>query len=741
MNFNNKVLVLTTILLSLCHHFATAQKNNVWYFGNKAGISFTGGVVTTLNNGALTSDEGVASICDNNGTILFYTNGVTVYNKNHAIMSGGNGLSGHISSTQSAIIVPQPSSDSKYYIFTNSGGPVNGTILQVSYYIVDMNAVAGLGAVTTGPMSLLTDSTTEKLTAVLHSNGRDYWVITASQGNTHSNFLAYLVNTAGVSAPVVSSRGKTGDMQMGYLKASPDGKKIATANMGGSCEIFDFDPATGVVSNPQIFCLHKGYGVEFSPDGTKLYLSGFHTDQVSQFDLTIANIPASEVTLTALNPAYNYAYHGALQLGPDNKIYVSRLPNAFLDIIENPNSPGASCNYNASGILLSSGTRCNSGLPNFVNTYSYPLSVELGDDTIICAGEYLELNIKATPYVGIFWSNGDTLEKTTVKSPGWHWVMVCNAIDTAYDSIYITIYKKFKVYLGADTAFCGAFSHLLDAGKGALNYDWSTGDTTVNILVKQPGMYAVTIKDSNSCPAGDTTLIDQLLMPFASINPNADCKSVNVAVNHRQKDVEYYWSTGDTGLHVRISKMGIYTLTAKNKFCSLTYTIKVDQLPLSTISLGPDITVCEENSVNLNCTQGKSFLWSTGEVSSTITVHKDGAYWVTASENNCSATDTIVVLMDCGFTSFIPNAFTPNEDNRNELFKVEGDHIQKVDMQIYNRWGQLLFAGSGKDTGWDGNYKDKPCQQDIYIYMIIVTGNHQGKMIKKEFAGSLILLR
>ena len=117
-------------------------EGNIWYFGANAGIDFNSGTATAVTNGSLNSFEGCASICDAGGNLLFYTDGVTVFNSNHAAMPNGTGLSGHDNSTQSAIIVKKPGSTSKYYIFTTDfQANING----LQYSEVDMTLQGGLG--------------------------------------------------------------------------------------------------------------------------------------------------------------------------------------------------------------------------------------------------------------------------------------------------------------------------------------------------------------------------------------------------------------------------------------------------------------------------------------------------------------------------------------------------------------------------------------------------------------------
>src|SRR5688572_15417510 len=96
-----------------------AQKEgNIWYFGDRAGVDFNSGSPKALTNGMLITAEGCATICDVNGKLLFYTDGISVWNRKHKKMPNGFDLKGDPSSTQSGIIVPYPNDTTKYYVFT-----------------------------------------------------------------------------------------------------------------------------------------------------------------------------------------------------------------------------------------------------------------------------------------------------------------------------------------------------------------------------------------------------------------------------------------------------------------------------------------------------------------------------------------------------------------------------------------------------------------------------------------------
>ena len=143
-----------------------------WYFGSGAGINFTSGSPVVLIDGMTFTTEGTAVMSDTAGNLLFYTDGVTVWNKNHMMMVNGNNLHGGNSSTQSALIVKQPASDSLYYIFTVGDYGAYG----FSYSVADMSLQSGLGEVILKNI-VVSNNSTEKLTGARDANGNDYWIL------------------------------------------------------------------------------------------------------------------------------------------------------------------------------------------------------------------------------------------------------------------------------------------------------------------------------------------------------------------------------------------------------------------------------------------------------------------------------------------------------------------------------------------------------------------------------------
>src|SRR5687768_9450754 len=179
----------TAFLVSCATIAAQAQgEQNNWYFGKSAGINFTGDSAVAVTNGRLFTEEGSASISDKNGNLLFYTNGITVWNRNHKVMPNGNGLLGGKSSTQSALILQKPGSETIFYIFTTD---IQAQSDGLRYSILDMSKDGGNGDIVFKNTFMIAP-TTEKLTAIRHSNGTDWWVI-AHRWNSNA-YMSFLVS-------------------------------------------------------------------------------------------------------------------------------------------------------------------------------------------------------------------------------------------------------------------------------------------------------------------------------------------------------------------------------------------------------------------------------------------------------------------------------------------------------------------------------------------------------------------
>ncbi|HYV94579.1 MAG TPA: hypothetical protein VE978_22590 [Chitinophagales bacterium] len=399
--------ILTTFILLPLFCFSQKQQN-IWYFGDHAGVDFNSGIPVALTNGQTYlldgHAEGTAVICDSSGSLLFYTNGDKIWNRNQQIMLNGDSLLSSFSSTQSSLIIPKPGSDNLFYLFTTDAFYIHNLQYGFRYSTIDMCLDNSLGGVIPESKNiLLLDTVCEKLTAIRHGYGTDYWVMVHKYFS--DAFYAYRFTSSGIDDTVITHIGSVHHdncipvgpnptvAAIGYMKASPNGKKLALVTVN-TCdnikELFDFNDSSGVVSNFIDLDLQVdtfgGYGLSFSPDNSKLYFTD--TKNVFQYDLNAGsgNPDSIRSSKTQVSPFTFYTNDAsdALQIGPDGKIYVARGGKSFLAVINNPNQSGLSCNFQDSAVSLNNET-CNLGLPNLIDSYSY------SNSTIKCPSGVYEI--------------------------------------------------------------------------------------------------------------------------------------------------------------------------------------------------------------------------------------------------------------------------------------------------------------------------------------------------------------
>ena len=403
-----KHLLLFTIMVMSQHAFAQKQ-NNQWRFGNSGGIDFNTIPPSNVSGAAITTSEGSASVADRTtGSLLFYTNGITVWNTNNQVMPNGTGLFGGtpalLSSTTAAVIIPKPGSNNLYYIVTIDEQSSNNG---VRYSVVDMTLNSGLGDIVAGQKNIfLFQTTSEKLEVVPASDGVSYWLLTHDEPG--DSFFSFKVTSAGIqSTPVVSTTGATQGNGAGHMKINRQFNKLAIGvTFGAMLELYDFDNTTGVVSNPISWNYNLSspliYGIEFSPNGKILYISNL--DKLLQFDITQPTASAIQNSVYQLPTGFSQP--ASLQLASDDKIYIN---SGSVDVINCPNKLGAACGFQQNAIANQSGGG-GYGLPKWVY-YADELPT-ITSNTIIyadtCFGNATQFSIQNTAGISsITWNFGD----------------------------------------------------------------------------------------------------------------------------------------------------------------------------------------------------------------------------------------------------------------------------------------------------------------------------------------------
>jgi gliding motility-associated-like protein len=619
-----------------------------WNFGN-AGYSFATDPFTNLPAGPVIT-TGSSSISDPSGKLLFYSDGQTIYDKNNVLMktNGPNPIAPVLQGTspaQPVLITPDPRSGNLYYVFTS------GTT-GLTYSMVDMSLNGGLGAIIQTNIPLSTSANAGTLAGLSDSLG-GFWTVTYDPLTTQ--FLAYKINNSGlVTTPVTSAGPATGPSSAspGTLKFSQDGKKAAMLIPGQNLvEVFDFNRATGVFSNPVPITTPNPAGIEFAPDNSKIYIDG--NQNLYQYDLTSIATPP-----VLLSTGANY---GNMGLAPDGRIYVSLGSSGSIGIINDPTFAGITSNY----YTIPSSIEVSPYLPNFIANYFTSKGWGLiYQDT--CANSPTLVQFSAPDTVTSWtWSfdgvqdpkvyyPGSQTTQHTFTTAGSHTISVnvqfhCGNPDTTMSRV-ITIIAPPVVNLPANITVCVAGdSAKLDAGNPGSTYAWSTGETTQVIYAKTTATYSVVVT-KGKCTGSGSSNVNFFNQPQFNLgNDTTLCFGQTLTLNTGSYPTatSTTWNGVPGGQTFPVSSTGQYIAAVNFASCTIKDTINVTVLPQLNASLGSDDTLCSGlskvigNTTNTN--PAITYQWSIGSTASvnSITVTTSNDYALKVSAGQCSAADTV----------------------------------------------------------------------------------------------------
>ncbi len=682
-----RIIHIFFILVLIVHSQKSfSQFNKIWYFGSNAGLDFNTPIPTILTNGQANNFDNTSTITDASGNLLFYTDGMSVWNKNHIVMPNGFGLIGNTTAGQCCLIVPIPCSNKKYVIFHNTHYSNPGNL---SYSVVDMNLNGGLGDVVVGQKNIsLGIGWTEKICAYYNSTGNNYWVLT--QKWLTNQYVAFKVDATTIATTSVTTNigsilncgtfGGTHDA-MGQLTISPDGTKVLNAlTCVDQFEIFNFNSVTGVLSNSILIPGNTGnaWGTAFSPDSKKIYVNSIFGKSVYQYDVSTFTGPAiiaSQSTLYVMpNNGYNFGY---MELGPDNKIYITRPNTNWLSVVNNPNLLGTACNFSLTG--QSTGIKQSLwGLSRIA--YNIPVAAFGGTLNLTSTTQSVSCNgltngsgtiTVSTPGIYTYtWSPGNyTTSVVNNLGAGNYTVTVSDGgCNTNTAAVTITQPSAINLSISSPTAICKNSNTILSStvsgGNPAYSYIWLPGgnnSSTLNANVSST--YTLSVQDASGCSKTATTSVSLYTVTsnFSyNLNPcNGSLTTTNTSIGASS----YNWNFGDGFTSASTSPSHIYA-SAGNYIISLICTnpqgcsdtinknITISSVSQSvftnTISLCDSIVGLTNNSVGAN-----SYLWNFGDGSTSIlanpsnhTYTSSGNYTITLITNpgsSCADTSKQVI--------------------------------------------------------------------------------------------------
>lgn len=633
--------------------------------------------------------EASASVSNNAGQLLFYTDGNFVINKNHDTLQNGayllpvhtltNISSPTASTSQGALIVPMPGDTNKYYLFSITSDEYSGftpaTLAGRFYYsIIDMTLDNGRGAVVPGRKGILIDTNLTEMMVGIAGKCNNVWVLVRSRVAPY-DVRAYEITESGISSNTVSSNlfaafPYTVNLNNGgtYAAVAHAKNKIAFA-MFAQTIICDFNINTGMLSNLQVLNPNAGGRVCFSPDDTKLYRNLVSTYQYDLSLATPAAILASETMLISSAPSQ-------LKVGPDGKLYqrgsdATNLGGCYakLSVIEFPNLPGLASSPQIDQLSL----YLNNQMTCFYHGFSSDVP-KLQKDTIrnftvvnACQQATLTASDTTAAANAYRWNDGISGKRRTLSTSGTYWLKYETPCSSVVDTFKVQMQQHSTVQI--EKVLCGKQTYTF-GGK----------------VLHTSGRYRDTLQSANGCDS--VVILDLIVLAAQEMDLNFS-KPAAICLG----DSILFQGTG--AQHYQWLVNGSVRSISNPAYLSLnTLSNEIMLVGTSTV-VGADVT-CRD----------------TVEVALTA--------------NSC-----------CDL--YFPTAFSPNGDGKNDVLAIKTEHrFANIMFEIFDRWGRLIFSTNQAGIGWDGTFLGRDADLGVYYYYIKYTCDDGKNRIKK---GDITLLR
>ncbi len=411
------------------------------------------------------------------------------------------------------------------------------------------------------------------------------------------------------------------------------------------------------------------------------------------------------------------------------------------------NSPSPSHTYSVTGnfqimLVASNASTCNTSDTTYISVEVRDLNLSPLSSHTICSGDSVQLNASAPAGVTYSWQPASSLTNSLISNPiafpnitTQYILSVTDSFCTLNDSLVVTVMSDSVEILIDSTIACVDDTITLSANTTGVQYLWNTGETSQTIQTINAGIFSVTSTDANGCVGVDSITINDFTHVQISGFDTIICNRTSVQLITTPGEFTYQWEPNQSLNNSTVFNpfaspptTTIYTVTIYNGPCPTTGTYTVIVLPSPYINIvEQQETILPGESVTLNVTSDDSCTWyPAGSLSCNTcfspTAFPDSTttfYAITTNAAGCSHIDSVKIYVTP--TLYIPNAFTPNDDNLNNYFKPVFSGYTKLEFTIYNRWGEKLYYSNELSAAWDGKYKGTEVQQDVYVYHLIAT--------------------
>jgi gliding motility-associated-like protein len=510
-----------------------------------------------------------------------------------------------------------------------------------------------------------------------------------------------------------------------------NGSLIANASQGTPPYLFSLDGVNFQASN--IFDnLSSGNYMVTTKDAQGLTaVSSAAIISIQPPSISISTTPVScagtagaiAVTVTGGTLPFLYSINNGATLQPSN-IFSDLDSGTYLALIEDSNKCMASESVHLAGLPI----------PIFT----------LGPDTTLCSGQSLLLKAPDSVGYSFLWQDNSHAYEFAVTNQGSYYVQITNQSGCSFsDTIAVNFVQAPLFTLGNDTSLCVGQSLLVQPHPAIQgSYQWNTGSTASTLTVQSQGTYLLKISQGG-CASQESINVTYKPIPVINLGDDTTlCVGQNLTLDASVSGASYLWQDGSNEPEFIVSQAGTYSVKVDQNGCDTTGSVKVAYLSKPIISLGNDTTLCNTEILLLNVSYPAStYLWQNGSASPEFSVSAAGIYTALVSNICGQSSDSInVTYENCACKFYVPNAFTPNNDGKNDIFQPKYECVfDNYDLRIFNRWGQLVFDSRQATTGWDGTKNGQPQPTGTYVWELSYRDSLTGKTEIKK--GSLVLIR
>lgn len=367
-----------------------------------------------------------------------------------------------------------------------------------------------------------------------------------------------------------------------------------------------------------------------------------------------------------------------------------------------------------------------------------------GEDQTICEGDTLTLN--ATAFEAAYlWQDSSTDSIFQVTETGVYSVDIIRPGCTLSDTIQVDVHQRPEFDLGEDIYKCEDLAVPLSVDVPGATYVWQDGSTASSLTATESGVYSIEV-NLDDCVINDSVGVYFLNNLDLDLGDNRIiCEGDSLLLEVPDEPLPYIWSTGETGSSIQVTEAGTYSVRVGIDDCTFTSEMQLSLTPERDIIEADTLNLCPDAEIVLDIrSPDATYLWQDGSEEGRYTINEPGTYEVLMTTGDCENEDRVEVIpqrydcFDCKY--FVPNAFSPDFDGVNDqLSMLTNCEFSSFEMQIFDRWGNLVYQSDDPTQAWDGTVGGQVAAQGIYT--VFIDFQFFTERLSELYKGDVLLIR